>query len=146
VPDINCYSPKHLDSELLQQVDELMQQLRPQYTVKQLMSLIAKQTENGYRMALAENTAKEVVGIAGYELGHKLAWGHYLYIDDLVVNEQSRGQQVGQALLEYCYSIARQHNCDSLHLDSGSQRHRAHKFYLSQGMHISSFHFADTVK
>ncbi|MDC8830938.1 GNAT family N-acetyltransferase [Alteromonas gilva] len=142
---IHCYCPQSWDKALFDRVAVLMQQLRPQYPTETLSALLAQQVDDGYKMVLAQNAQHQIVGIAGYVLGHKLAWGHYLYIDDLVVDEHHRGQRVGQALLDFCQSLATQHHCDSLHLDSGSQRHRAHKFYLGQGMHISSFHFTQAV-
>ncbi len=144
--NIICYCPESWDDDLLEAAASLMLQLRPQYSVETLKTLLMKQIANDYRVVLATDANEQVVGIAGYVMGHKLAWGNYLYIDDLVVDEQSRGQQVGRALLDFCQAMAREQGCDSLHLDSGSQRHGAHKFYLGQGMHISSFHFAQALK
>ncbi|NVK56031.1 MAG: GNAT family N-acetyltransferase [Alteromonadaceae bacterium] len=140
-----CYCPESWDNDLLEAAASLMQQLRPQYSVETLKTLLMKQIANDYQVVLATDVNKQVVGIAGCVMGHKLAWGKYLYIDDLVVDEHSRGQHVGRALLDFCQALAKTHHCDSLHLDSGTQRHRAHKFYLGQGMHISSFHFVQSI-
>jgi hypothetical protein len=32
--------------------------------------------------------------------------------------------------------------CDQVHLDSGPQRHDAHRLYLNHGMKIIGYHFA----
>lgn len=32
--------------------------------------------------------------------------------------------------------------CDQIHLDTGTQRHDAHKLYLNRGFKLSSFHMA----
>jgi hypothetical protein len=38
---------------------------------------------------------------------------------------------------------ARAEGCAALNLDSGVQRHRAHRFYFDQGMHIACHHFLE---
>ena len=49
----------------------------------------------------------------------------------------------GKALIDWLRDLARERGCTHLHLDSGTQRHRAHRFYLRQGMDIASFHFSE---
>ena len=41
-------------------------------------------------------------------------------------------------------AYSRGHGCSQLQLDSGVQRFEAHRFYLREGFHISSHHFAIT--
>jgi hypothetical protein len=36
-------------------------------------------------------------------------------------------------------------NCNYLHLNSGTQRERAHKFYFKQGFSIASYHFSKNI-
>ena len=43
--------------------------------------------------------------------------------------------------LQALRDIARKRGCQYLHLDSGTQRKQAHRFYLREGMEISNFHF-----
>ena len=66
-----------------------------------------------------------------------------LYVDDLVTGEACRSRGHGKALIDGLRDEARKQNCKFLHLDSGAQRHRAHRFYLRQGMDIVSFHFSE---
>ncbi|GGF56395.1 GNAT family N-acetyltransferase [Alteromonas lipolytica] len=122
----------------------VMQQLRPQLAAADIEQQIKTQFSLGYQLLVATNDEK-VIGLAGFIVGCKLAWGKHLYIDDLVVAEQFRGQHTGQALLNHCREIAQAAGCQSLHLDSGTQRHGAHAFYLHEKMHISSFHFATSL-
>lgn len=100
------------------------------------------QRGDGYRLVASfEDDAQDAAAVAGFRTGHNLAWGHYLYVDDLVTAEASRGRGHAAALMEWLYSEARRLGCDQLHLDSGTHRHDAHRFYLKHGLHISSFHF-----
>jgi GNAT superfamily N-acetyltransferase len=65
-----------------------------------------------------------------------------LYVDDLVTTEAARGQGVGRELLAALRDKARAGGCRVLDLDSGVHRADAHRFYMREGLTISSFHFA----
>jgi GNAT superfamily N-acetyltransferase len=64
-----------------------------------------------------------------------------LYVDDLVTTAAARSGGVGHALLAELGRRARAAGCAALDLDSGVQRHDAHRFYLRERMIISSHHF-----
>jgi GNAT superfamily N-acetyltransferase len=118
-----------------------MVQLRPHLLLADFGDQVQRQRENGYRLLCAED-AGIVVGVAGYRLLENLAWGRFLYVDDLVADEAWRSHGVGAALLDFLVNIARESGCAELHLDSGVQRFGAHRFYLAQRMDITSHHFA----
>ncbi|WP_017623749.1 GNAT family N-acetyltransferase [Nocardiopsis chromatogenes] len=81
--------------------------------------------------------------VAGFRTGTSLAWGRYLYVDDLVTMADARGTGLGRLLMDWVRAEARAHGCTQLHLDSGTDRHPAHRFYLSSGMFIPAFHFTE---
>jgi len=103
----------------------------------------AVQRPEGYRLAgsFVEGQA-EPVAVAGFRTLHTLAWGHVLYVDDLVTREAYRGQGHAAALKRWLVDEAARLSCDQLHLDSGVHRHTAHRFYLNQRMRITAYHFA----
>lgn len=121
----------------------VMRQLRPQYSVDALTQQIKKQQQAGYQVVYAKSE-RGVLGVAGFVIGEKLAWGKHIYVDDLVTNESFRSSGVGTALLNWLKQFALQHGCEQLHLDSGVQRFAAHKFYLREGFVIASHHFSMT--
>ncbi len=45
------------------------------------------------------------------------------------------------ALLDWIGRYGKERGCTSLHLDSGVQRHAAHRFYLRERMDIVFYHF-----
>jgi GNAT superfamily N-acetyltransferase len=97
----------------------------------------------GYRLVGAfEPGIDHAVAVAGFRIGHSLAWGRYLYVDDLVTREAHRCRGHAATLLDWLVEEGQRLGCEQLHLDSGSQRHAAHRFYLGHGMHIPGFHFA----
>ena len=95
----------------------------------------------GYRLAfVVEGSA--VRAVAGFRPGESLAWGRYLYVDDLVTDAATRSRGYGAALLDWLVNRARASGFGQLHLDSGVRRFDAHGFYLRKGMEITSHHFA----
>lgn len=87
----------------------------------------------------------EPVAVAGFRIAEYLAWGKILYIDDLSTLPDARCKGYASALLDWLHQYAIDHSCAQLHLDSGVQRHDAHRLYLNKGYQITSHHFARKV-
>lgn len=69
-----------------------------------------------------------------------------LYVDDLSTTSTARSTGVGGALLRELRIRAHSEGCHVLDLDSGVQRHDAHRFYLRERMEITSHHFAQRLR
>jgi GNAT superfamily N-acetyltransferase len=105
--------------------------------------------KEGYRLVGAfERGEPDAVAVAGFRAGHSIAWGHYLYVDDLSTLPRARRHGHGRALLEWLLAEGERLGCDQLHLDSGVglDRADAHRLYLNAGMVIASHHFARYVR
>jgi GNAT superfamily N-acetyltransferase len=83
--------------------------------------------------------------VAGFRVPEFLAYGKFLYVDDLVTAEDARSEGHGGRMLDRLVGIAREEGCKSLHLDSGVQRQEAHRFYMREGMGIFAYHFSKAV-
>jgi GNAT superfamily N-acetyltransferase len=105
------------------------------------------QRPEGYRLvgSFASSGDSRVVAVGGFRRLHTLAWGDLLYIDDLVTLESHRGRGHAHRLLEWILAEARRLGCGQVHLDSAPHRHAAHRLYLNDEFHISSFHFSREV-
>lgn len=121
-------------------VFNVLRELRPKYSLDEIADQIAKQQEQGYQVAYVEADGN-VLGAAGFVMNEKLAWGKHVYIDDLVTSEHARSKGVGHTLMEWFKDYCRENDCVQLHLDSGVQRFKAHRFYLREGFDIASHHF-----
>jgi GNAT superfamily N-acetyltransferase len=128
------------DDQILQCFD-VLNQLRPHLQQSAFLAQVQRQQQSGYQLAFLEQ-ANQVLAVAGFSLGECLAWGEFMYVYDLVVAEAMRSQGHGQQLLQWLVDFAKSHDCQQLHLDSGVQRHAAHRFYLQQRMDITSHHFS----
>jgi GNAT superfamily N-acetyltransferase len=103
------------------------------------------QRAEGYRLVAAfDEGREEAAAVAGFRVGHMLAWGRFLYVDDLSTLPDARRRGHGRALLEWLAEEARRLGCEQLHLDSGvgPDREDAHRLYLNSGLRISSHHFS----
>ena len=121
----------------------VMAQLRPHLDEAGFLARVKTQAKEGYRIAYAEKAGR-ITAVAGYRIQHMLYQqesGRMMYVDDLVTAEKARSLGHGRLLLSWLANEARRTGCDALELDSGVQRVGAHRFYLGQGMHISSYHF-----
>lgn len=119
----------------------VMSELRSHLQADSFVSLVRGMEAEGFRLAFIKDQ-ELVVAAAGFRIFTSLFMGKNLYVDDLVTTSQSRSAGYGKIMLDWLRSVAKEAGCAWLHLDSGTQRHRAHRFYFMQGMQISSFHFS----
>ena len=123
----------------------VMAELRPHVTEEEFLGRVQRQTAlAGYRLAFAIDD--EVKAVAGFRISECLAWGKFLYVDDLVSKSDQRSKGYGGALFDWLVEHARENDCDQFHLDSGVQRFRAHRFYLQKRMAIEAHHFGLKLK
>jgi GNAT superfamily N-acetyltransferase len=125
-----------------------MRELRPKLAEAEAFArqVDELQRPEGYRLAGAfddDGPESQAVGVAGFRLGHNLAWGRFLYVDDLSTLPAARGRGHGEALLRWVFDEAGRLGCDQVHLDSGTvpERWAAHRLYHRVGMNISAHHF-----
>jgi GNAT superfamily N-acetyltransferase len=119
----------------------VLAQLRPHLKQENFVEQVQRQKQSGYQLVSLKQEDR-VVAVAGFVISECLAWGKYLYVYDLVVDEAVRSKGDGQALFKWLIELAKHHDCGRLELDSGVQRFEAHRFYLRQRMSITSHHFS----
>lgn len=117
-----------------------MRELRPHILAEQFVQRVRRQECDGYRLAFLRQDGA-VVAVAGFRVGENLAWGRFLYVDDLVTLASCRSHGYGAVMLKWLKEYAAKEGCSQMHLDSGMQRVDAHRFYKREGMTNASFHF-----
>lgn len=118
----------------------VMRELRTGLLEAEFVPRVRCQQRAGYQLVFVERDGA-VMAVAGFRLLESLSSGRFVYVDDLVSDSRHRSKGFGQALFDWLVSHARSLGCDNLELDSGVQRHGAHRFYLRNRMEISSHHF-----
>ena len=99
-----------------------------------------QQAGSGWRLIYVEDAGAPVAA-AGFRISEWLAWGKALYVDDLICLESHRGKGFAEALMTWMEDLAREEGCAQFHLDSGTHRLAAHRFYHRLKLAITSFHF-----
>ncbi len=122
----------------------VMRELRPHMEEGQFLSRVRSQETTGYRLAFVQHS-DGVVAVAGFRVGENLAWGRFLYVDDLVTVPAQRSKGFGANLLSWLREFAVKEGCLQMHLDSGAQRKDAHRFYEREGMSLAGFHFVENL-
>ncbi len=122
----------------------VMHQLRPHLVESEFVGRVREQQQATYRLAYIEDGGV-VVALGGFRVGRSLAWGKFMYVDDLVTDEAARSRGFGQQLLDWMLALARDEGCGEFHLDSAVHRFGAHRFYLANRMDIRSHHFSRPV-
>jgi len=125
-----------LDEDLL----PVLQQLRPHLTPESFAAVYEEGYPQGLRFTAAYVDGR-CVGVAGWRIMATTATLRKLYVDDLVTSENERSGGVGRALLSELADRAHAAGCHALDLDSGVHRPDAHRFYMREGLTITSFHF-----
>jgi ribosomal protein S18 acetylase RimI-like enzyme len=119
----------------------LMKELRPNlespdHFVMQWRNLVAQ----GYHMVglWDENIP---YALAGYRVQENFIHGRFLYVDDLITDEQERRCGLGARLIEHLKIKARAEGCNKLVLDTGLSNFYAQRFYFRQGMLAKAMRF-----
>ena len=118
----------------------VMKELRTHLEESEFLPQLKRLEAQAYQLVYVEDEGR-VVAVAGFWLSEAFAYGKYMHVYDLVTSETARSKGYSKALLGYLKTLAKEAGCAQLHLDSGVQRFRAHKFYLREGFIISSHHF-----
>jgi len=118
----------------------VLRELRPHLTAESFSTVCEQGHPQGLRFTAAYD-GDRCVAVAGWRIVSTTAYLRKLYVDDLVTTEAARGGGVGRILLAALFEKAEAAECQVLDLDSGVQRRDAHRFYMREGLTISSFHF-----
>ena len=121
---------------------DVISQLRTHLNKEKFLATVRHMETEGYKLAFIEDKGV-VVAVAGYRVYSNLFMGRNLYVDDLVTLANSRSRGYGEQMVKWLRDEARKENCNFYHLDSGTQRGEAHKFYFKQGFTIASYHFSE---
>lgn len=118
----------------------VLQELRSALTAERLAQVLAEGEPQGLRF-LGAFRGERCAGVAGWRIVANTSATRKLHVDDLVTTAAGRSTGVGAALLEELERRARAAGCTCLDLDSGVQRHAAHRFYLRERFDIDAHHF-----
>ena len=95
-----------------------------------------KADQDLFKCFLAETDQEEIIGFASYLFTYHYWTGKALYLDDLYVTANFRGNNIGTKLLETVITLAKQENCKSLRWLVSDWNENAISFYQKMGATI----------
>jgi GNAT superfamily N-acetyltransferase len=95
-----------------------------------------KEEQVFFNCLVAENENTEIVAIATYFIAYYTWVGKSLYLDDLIVKQQYRGQKIGSGLLKEIFAIAKSQGCKRVRWQVSEWNKRALDFYRKCGAAI----------
>jgi GNAT superfamily N-acetyltransferase len=119
----------------------VMLELRPHLSQDAFIAQVLRQLSFDYTLVFLE-AEDQIRSVAGYHISECLAWGKFLYIEDLVTRQVDASIGFGGLLFDWIVAQAQSWGCTQVHLDSGVQRFGAHRFYAKKRMSITSHHFS----
>ncbi|WP_428930779.1 GNAT family N-acetyltransferase [Microbacterium sp. YY-01] len=119
----------------------VLQELRTALTPELLHQVLTEGAPQGLRFSAWYDDGR-CVAVAGWRVVANTSAIRKFYVDDLSTARSNRSRGYGAALLDALTSRARELGCYLIELDSGTQRHEAHRFYLRERMNINAFHFS----
>jgi len=107
----------------------VMKQLRKHLDERTYLDLVLEaQEKDMYKMfALLEDN--EIVAVTGFKPMITLYYGRFVWVCDLVTDENKRSKGYGKQLLTFVHEWARENNFENVALSSGLQRTDGHRFY-----------------
>jgi GNAT superfamily N-acetyltransferase len=132
------------DNEITNCFDAIAE-LRPHLSRDSFLTTVRSMEDEGFKLAFIEEHS-QVVAVAGYRIYSNLFMGKHCYVDDLVTVEEHRSKGYGEQMIKWVRQQAIAQDCRFLHLDSGTHRGKAHKFYFEQNFTIASYHFSEELK
>lgn len=144
-----AYEIRELSPEKTGLAFEAMMALRPHLEDREtFVERVNVQRKEDYRLVAAiPEGGGPAAAVAGFRTAHSLAWGYYVYVDDLSTTPEARERGLGSRLLRWLQEEAVRLGCDSFQLDSafGPERTDAHRLYFNQGLAVTGLHFARVV-
>ena len=119
----------------------VLRELRPHLTAESFAAVCEEGRPQGLRFTVVYDDAGVCVGVAGWRVVATTAVLRKLYVDDLVTRDGQRSRGVGRTLLDELVQRALAAGCQAFDLDSAVHRSDAHRFYMREGLTITSFHF-----
>jgi ribosomal protein S18 acetylase RimI-like enzyme len=126
-------------AEMLAHLD-IVQQLYPDFTVEKYGTLLDEMLKANYQQVIVTKNNK-TIALTGVWIGTKLWSGKYIEIDSFVVDEDFRGQKIGDILIKEVHKIAEKEGANQIVLDAFTTNFTAGKFYINHGFQPKGFHF-----
>jgi GNAT superfamily N-acetyltransferase len=107
----------------------IMKQLRVHLDLDEYLELVQEAQNKEHYRILALYDQAQMAALVGYMPMTTLYYGRFIWVCDLVTDDDKRSQGYGEKLLRYVEEWAKENSYTCVALSSGLQRRDAHRFY-----------------
>ncbi|MDQ0159711.1 GNAT family N-acetyltransferase [Alkalibacillus salilacus] len=107
----------------------VMKQLRSHLDKKTYLDLVSDAKDKDRYKMFALFDEETIVAVTGFKPMITLYYGRFVWVCDLVTDQNSRSKGYGEKLLTYVHEWAKENNYESVALSSGILKTDAHRFY-----------------
>jgi len=107
----------------------LMSQLRTHLSLEEYSDLVKESIEKDNYEMYGLYVEDQLASVIGFEPMTTLYYGRFIWVCDLVTDDNYRSFGYGEKLLSHIESLAKGKKYDAIALSSGLQRENAHRFY-----------------
>lgn len=112
----------------------------PQEDETFLFSIRKLQVE-GYTLAYIEKEGK-AASLVGFRVGENLAWGKYIFIDELATAQEHRHKGLASALIDWLVDYGKTKKCSKIFLDFVQLDEKARQWAADKGFQPYSTRYA----
>lgn len=117
-----------IDQDQYLEAFPILKQLRTDLTEESYLELLKQMKQNGYKLFALYNENR-IVALTGVGLQINFYNKKYVFVYDLVTDEEHRSKGYGYKLLSHIEKWAKANGAKFVALESGIQRTNAHRFY-----------------
>lgn len=107
----------------------IMKQLRVHLDLDEYLELVQEAQNKEHYRILALYDQAQMAALVGFMPMTTLYYGRFIWVCDLVTDDDKRSQGYGEKLLRYVEEWAKENSYTCVALSSGLQRRDAHRFY-----------------
>lgn len=128
-----AFEIREITGSAVEKVFPLMKELRTNLDLESFLRLYkeAKLRDDYKLIGLVRD--EFCYGLMGYRILFDFVHGKHVYIDDLVITKDLRGQGLAPQLLSHAIQVAKDEDCQGLRLCTGLENQDAKRFYERQG-------------
>lgn len=132
---------KILTKDNLSEIAPLVKLLNPELTIEAINDYLAQMFGYENYIGFGVYHQHKLVGIASGWIFVKFYCGKQLEVENVVVRTELQSKGIGKLFFAFIENWAKQHQCNTVELNTYVQNSKSHKFYFNQGYSILGFHF-----
>jgi GNAT superfamily N-acetyltransferase len=105
-------------------------------TTPEVLKQDAFGARDNFKLLVAENDEKEIIGICLYYIAYSRWKGRILFLDDIVIREAYRSQGIGRKMMQELFEICKKIGVKQMRWQVLDWNENAITFYESLGAHI----------